>query len=85
MHALFLFQYQKCTSVLSVGGLRQQFSLRENIELSLASADFMRNIKRNLSVDESDPPDISFNPCGYLFLASEKGAHILQENHALQT
>ncbi|CAB0003982.1 unnamed protein product [Nesidiocoris tenuis] len=77
--------YQKCTSVLSVGGLRQQFSLRENIELSLASADFMRNIKRNLSVDESDPPDISFNPCGYLFLASEKGAHVLQENHALQT
>lgn len=30
--------------MLSVGGIRQQFSLKENIQLSLASADFMKNI-----------------------------------------
>ncbi|KAF6214497.1 hypothetical protein GE061_009240 [Apolygus lucorum] len=78
-------EYQKSTSVLSVGGLRQQFSLQENIELSMASAEFLRNIKHHLSVEGADPPDICFNPCGYLFLASERGTHILQENYNLQT
>uniref|UniRef100_A0A146LL39 FAD-dependent oxidoreductase domain-containing protein 1 n=1 Tax=Lygus hesperus TaxID=30085 RepID=A0A146LL39_LYGHE len=77
--------YQKSTSVLSVGGLRQQFSLKENIELSMASAEFMRNIKHHLGVEGADPPDICFNPCGYLFLASERGTHILQDNYNLQT
>lgn len=37
-------QYSRASTVLSVGGIRQQFSLPENIHLSLASAHFMRNI-----------------------------------------
>lgn len=37
-------QYSRASTVLSIGGIRQQFSLPENIHLSLASADFMRNI-----------------------------------------
>uniref|UniRef100_A0A8C8DD07 FAD-dependent oxidoreductase domain-containing protein 1 n=1 Tax=Oryzias sinensis TaxID=183150 RepID=A0A8C8DD07_9TELE len=36
--------YSQASTVLSAGGIRQQFSLLENIHLSLASADFMRNI-----------------------------------------
>lgn len=47
-HLLFLAlrrrQYSQASSVLSAGGIRQQFSLPENICLSLASADFLRNI-----------------------------------------
>ncbi|XP_014259347.1 FAD-dependent oxidoreductase domain-containing protein 1-like isoform X2 [Cimex lectularius] len=76
--------YQKSTSVLSVGGLRQQFSLKENIELSMFSAEFMRNIKYYLGVNGQDPPDIQFNPCGYLFLASEEHAEVLNQNATLQ-
>lgn len=37
-------QYSQASTVLSAGGIRQQFSLLENIHLSLVSADFMRNI-----------------------------------------
>lgn len=39
-----ILQYSQASTVLSAGGIRQQFSLPENIHLSLASADFMRNI-----------------------------------------
>lgn len=70
--------------MLSVGGLRQQFSLKENIELSLDSAEFMRNIKNHLKVEGQEPPDIQFQPSGYVFLATEKSAYILEDNVKLQ-
>lgn len=77
-------KYQQCTTVLSVGGLRQQFSLKENIELSLDSAEFMRNIRSHLKVEGQDPPDIQFQPSGYVFMATEKSADILEDNVKLQ-
>ncbi|XP_064458174.1 FAD-dependent oxidoreductase domain-containing protein 1-like [Ornithodoros turicata] len=76
--------YTRASSVLSVGGIRQQFSLPENIQLSMFSAEFLRNVKKNLSVLDFDPPDIQFQPHGYLFLASENGVQPMQENHAMQ-
>ncbi|XP_014286238.1 FAD-dependent oxidoreductase domain-containing protein 1 isoform X2 [Halyomorpha halys] len=76
--------YQQCTTVLSVGGLRQQFSLKENIELSLDSAEFLRNIKVHLKVKGQEPPDIQFQPSGYVFLATEKSVDILEDNVKLQ-
>ncbi|NWI38580.1 FXRD1 protein, partial [Picathartes gymnocephalus] len=36
--------YCRASTVLSVGGIRQQFSLRENIQMSRFSASFLRNI-----------------------------------------
>ncbi|NXP64450.1 FXRD1 protein, partial [Chloropsis cyanopogon] len=36
--------YSRASTVLSVGGIRQQFSLRENIQMSRFSANFLRNI-----------------------------------------
>ena len=78
-------QYSHASTTLSVGGIRQQFSLRENIQMSMFTADFLRNAKRNLSILDDDPPDIGFNPHGYLFLASMNGADQLLENHELQT
>lgn len=77
-------EYHQSTTCLSVGGIRQQFSLKENIELSLKSSEFLRNIKHYLSIDGCDEPNINFCPSGYLFLASEKGVHILEENYHLQ-
>ncbi|XP_072231166.1 FAD-dependent oxidoreductase domain-containing protein 1 [Leuresthes tenuis] len=76
--------YSQASTVLSAGGIRQQFSLPENIHLSLASADFMRNINEHLGVVNEDPVDLQFNHSGYLFLASEDVAHIMEKNYETQ-
>ncbi|XP_027134320.1 FAD-dependent oxidoreductase domain-containing protein 1 [Larimichthys crocea] len=76
--------YSQASTVLSAGGIRQQFSLPENIHLSMASADFMRNINEHLSVLHEDPVDLQFNQSGYLFLASEDVAHIMETNYSTQ-
>uniref|UniRef100_A0A6Q2YNC2 FAD-dependent oxidoreductase domain-containing protein 1 n=1 Tax=Esox lucius TaxID=8010 RepID=A0A6Q2YNC2_ESOLU len=76
--------YSQASTVLSAGGIRQQFSLPENIVLSIASADFMRNINKHLSVLNEDPVDLQFNHSGYLFLASENVAQIMEENYKTQ-
>ncbi|KAM7397584.1 hypothetical protein PAMA_005748 [Pampus argenteus] len=76
--------YSQASTVLSAGGIRQQFSLPENIHLSLASADFMRNINEHLGVPNEDIVDLQFNQSGYLFLASEEVAHIMEDNYSTQ-
>lgn len=81
---MFTLQYAKASTVLSCGGIRPQFSLKENIELSQFSAEFLRDIKDYLTIPENQPPEINFNPSGYLFLASKKGADTMLENHKVQ-
>uniref|UniRef100_A0A1B6LQ19 FAD-dependent oxidoreductase domain-containing protein 1 n=1 Tax=Graphocephala atropunctata TaxID=36148 RepID=A0A1B6LQ19_9HEMI len=76
--------YTQASTPLSVGGLRQQFSLQENIEMSVFGAEFMRNIKDYLWIEGHEPPDVQFVPNGYLFLATDKSAHILEKNSKLQ-
>lgn len=78
---LYVFlQYSQASTSLSVGGVRQQFSVEENIEMSLYAADFLRNIKEHLG----DEIDVNFTPHGYLMLASEEGAETLMKNSTLQ-
>lgn len=76
--------YRKASTVLSVGGIRQQFSLPENIQMSMYGAQFLREIKKHLSVLDMDLPDVQFAPQGYLVLASEGGVEALKENHLIQ-
>ncbi|XP_036210149.1 FAD-dependent oxidoreductase domain-containing protein 1 isoform X5 [Myotis myotis] len=76
--------YSRASTGLSVGGIRQQFSLPENIQLSLFSVDFLRNINEYLAVVDDPPLDVQFNPSGYLLLASEKGAAIMENNVKVQ-
>nr|XP_015192853.1 PREDICTED: FAD-dependent oxidoreductase domain-containing protein 1 [Lepisosteus oculatus] len=76
--------YSQASTVLSAGGIRQQFSMLENIRLSLDSSMFLKNINEHLHVLNEDPIDLQFNHSGYLFLASEKGAEVMEENHLLQ-
>ncbi|MBN3300456.1 FXRD1 protein, partial [Amia calva] len=76
--------YSQASTVLSAGGIRQQFSMPENIHLSLSSAEFMRNINEHLDVMNEDPVDLQFNHSGYLFLASERGAELMEENYRTQ-
>ena len=80
--------YNTSATTLSVGGLRQQFSLPENIKIGLYARDFMRNYPESLfsgsTVASSSVPDVKFQPHGYLFLASEAGYDILKQNHDTQ-
>ncbi|XP_045127254.1 FAD-dependent oxidoreductase domain-containing protein 1-like isoform X2 [Portunus trituberculatus] len=76
--------YKKASTVLSVGGIRQQFSIPENIELSMYGMEFLRNSPELLAVEGLDTPDIQFNPNGYLTLASEEGYEQLRQNFELQ-
>lgn len=76
--------YSRASTGLSVGGIRQQFSLPENIQLSLFSVDFLRNINDYLAVVDDPPLDLQFNPCGYLLLASEKSAALMENNVKVQ-
>ena len=46
-----LLQYKQCSSVLSVGGIRQQFSLPENIQMSMYTAEFLSKLRLHLTVD----------------------------------
>lgn len=66
--------------MLSVGGLRQQFSLPENIQMSLFGADFIRKLPQNFGPDA----DCYFTPHGYLMLATESKASQLMDNATLQ-
>ncbi|XP_070221272.1 FAD-dependent oxidoreductase domain-containing protein 1 isoform X4 [Bos mutus] len=83
-HLLSSPQYARASTVLSVGGIRQQFSLPQNVQLSLFSAEFLRNINEYLAVVDDPPLDLQFNPSGYLLLASEEGAAIMERNVKMQ-
>lgn len=68
-----------CTA-RSVGGLRQQFSTPENIELSKFGVAQVKNLKTEFGPDA----DIGFKEQGYLICATPEGLPILEENHAVQ-
>lgn len=75
--------YQFCASALSAASIRQQYSSAINIEISLHGIRFLREIGERLAVD-GEKPEIGLHEGGYLFLASEAGKPVLEENHALQ-
>ncbi|MFC2120829.1 NAD(P)/FAD-dependent oxidoreductase [Bacteroidota bacterium] len=71
------------STALSVGGIRQQFSTPENIEISRFGASFIKDAAQYLTVD-GDVPYLPFVENGYLFLATKKGEKTLKENYLLQ-
>lgn len=75
--------YQRAATGRSAGGIRQQFSTPENIQISQFGRTFLRDARRILAVG-GDGPDLNFVEAGYLFLASERGHDQLQANHAVQ-
>ena len=58
--------------------------MRENVEMSLYGADFLRQADRLLYTHEMDNPPVNFQPHGYLYLASEDGAEVMEQNHYVQ-
>jgi glycine/D-amino acid oxidase-like deaminating enzyme len=75
--------YQKSASALSAGSIRQQFSQRVNIEISLYGIGFLRQIGERLSIG-SERPDIGLNEGGYLYLGGEEARPVFTENNAIQ-
>lgn len=75
--------YACASSALSASSIRQQFSTPVNIEIGRFGIGFLREIGRHLAVD-GEAPDIGLVEPGYLFLASEAGLGILEDNHRIQ-
>ncbi len=75
--------YVDSSTARSVGGIRQQFSTPENIEISRFGAAFFKSVPERLAV-RGNRPDISFREHGYLLLATADGRGIIEHNHALQ-
>tara|TARA_E500000305_G_scaffold109684_1_gene115370 strand:+ start:1696 stop:2925 length:1230 start_codon:yes stop_codon:yes gene_type:complete len=76
--------YEKASTPRSAGGIRQQFSNPENIEIGLFGHHFVTNLSEYLSVD-GECPDPGFREGGYLFLAGPDGLEVLRQNHEEQT
>lgn len=68
----------------SLGSLRQQFSMPENILLSRFGLEFVRHIRNRIDLPEDETPDVQFRDGQYLFLATEAGAEALRSNVATQ-
>lgn len=76
--------YARASSALSVCAIRQQFSTAINIRISQDSLAFYRHIDTALAIGE-EAPDIGLVEPGYLYLAAtDGGAAVLREQHALQ-
>ena len=76
--------YANASSARSVCAIRQQFSTEINIRISQESLLFYREIGERLAVG-TDRPSIGLVEPGYLYLATEAGARVLEENQAVQT
>ena len=75
--------YAGCSTTLSVGSIRQQFSTPENILISKFGIGFLKEIGEYLTVD-GEVPDVGLVEAGYLFLASPSGLDVLNRKHAVQ-
>jgi glycine/D-amino acid oxidase-like deaminating enzyme len=79
--------YKSCSAVYSAGGIRIQFSLKENVLMSLYGVDFLRNCCRLLQTSssyETEEVDVQYVENGYLMLASsQSGKQQLEDNFAL--
>lgn len=72
--------FSQAATALSASGIRQQFSLAENIALSRRTLDFLKETPEHFGHET----DIGFHENGYLLLASEAGRETLAANHAVQ-
>lgn len=75
--------YEKASTVLSVGGIRRQFSTEVNVRLSQYSLAFYQEFRERMEVD-GERPEIDFKPRGYLFLGNEKNWPLLVKHQAFQ-
>jgi len=75
--------YETAATPRSAGGIRQQFSTPENIQMSAFGAQFVKSVGEHLSVD-GQVAQLPFVEWGYLFLATDGGMDVLRRNHKQQ-
>jgi FAD-dependent oxidoreductase domain-containing protein 1 len=74
--------------MLSAGGIRQQFSLPENVLMSTYGIDFIKSLQQDdkdtspQTGNDEDNIDVQFHENGYLFLATQPD--VLTANHTIQ-
>lgn len=66
--------FSHSSTAQSVGGIWQQFSLKENVQMSLYGAKFLKEFAKEQKVD------LDFQEHGYLFLADQDGQEALARN-----
>ena len=75
--------YEFASTTLSMANVRVQFSLKENIEISLHALEVFENFGRDMAVD-GEEPEIAFHQEGNLFLYDEAGAEKAAQAFELQ-
>jgi sarcosine oxidase len=75
--------YAEAATPRSLGGLRQQFSLAENVLMSQYGLGVYRDFGQHLAVG-GKAAAVDFCEQGYLFLADETGMAVLEANHRRQ-
>ncbi|MGH6717709.1 MAG: NAD(P)/FAD-dependent oxidoreductase [Alphaproteobacteria bacterium] len=75
--------YEFASTPRSAGGIRQQFSLPENVLMSQYGLGFYRRFGATMAVD-GHVPDVGLRQGGYLFLATAAGVAALSDSHATQ-
>uniref|UniRef100_A0A5S6QWA9 FAD-dependent oxidoreductase domain-containing protein 1 n=1 Tax=Trichuris muris TaxID=70415 RepID=A0A5S6QWA9_TRIMR len=73
-------QLANSTTLLAPGGLWQQFNNPEKVQMSLFTAEFLRNADEHLKILDNELPPMKFTPMNALFLAcNEEAAARLSE------
>ncbi len=75
--------YEFASTTLSAGGVREQFSLHENIKISQYSLDIFEGFDDVMALD-GDKAHAEFKQHGYLFLANEKNWSMIRRNYEIQ-
>ncbi len=75
--------YAKASTPLSIGNVRIQFNLKENVLISQYAFEFMTDFEEKMEV-EGVRPKISWHRDGNLFLVEEEGRARAEEDMALQ-
>ena len=75
--------YQNASTALSMGGVRVQFSLKENVLISLYTLKILEKFGEEMAVGDNIP-DVTFRREGYLFLIDPAGEKSARSSLALQ-
>ncbi len=75
--------YAKASTPLSIGNLRIQFNLKENVQISQYAFEFMQDFEKEMAVDGTQP-SISWHKEGNLFLLDEASRESAEAALAMQ-
>jgi glycine/D-amino acid oxidase-like deaminating enzyme len=75
--------YAKASTPLSMGNVRTQFNLKENVQISQYAYKFMEDFEEKMEVD-GDRPQISWQRDGNLFLIEEQDREQAEYDMAMQ-